>query len=73
MKPTPSQSINHLLQYNIMNQFNITLTSDQLKALQDTLLFVYDVGLPDSIDDNQQGFDQVFDKVMDADSWIYLR
>ena len=56
-----------------MNQFNITLTSDQLKALQDTLLFVYDVGLPDSIDDNQQGFDQVFDKVMDADSWIYLR
>ena len=51
-----------------MNQFNITLTSDQLKALQDTLLFVYDVGLPDSIDDNPQGFDQVFDKVMDADS-----
>jgi len=46
---------------------NLTLTLDQFEALKGTLLFVYDIGLPDSMEENQDGFDQLFDKVMEAD------
>ncbi len=42
------------------------LNRDELHALQNVLLFVYEIGLPDSMEDDQKAFDSLFDKVFDS-------
>jgi hypothetical protein len=47
---------------------DLTLTPGQLEALKGVLRFIYDIGLPDSMEKTQSEFDQLYDKVMGADS-----
>ena len=41
----------------------LTLTDDELRVVEDLLTFVQDIGLPSDIEDNEEAYDSLFDKV----------